>query len=165
MAKSQFHPVAPAVSAVQEFHPHAVKTWLTVFPVTALGILVVQPDFRVSALMATMLMISLVVVALLSMIGGDMRRFNIGQMMMGLIAPVQLALMIWVSVYAGHMIAGDNLFVSTFMAFAVFAGLLFADALVSIMLLVIAGRASPVCGLSVASLISGKYASLFGRII
>lgn len=165
MAKSQFQPVAPAAAAVQEFHPHAVKTWLAVFPITALGVLFIQPSFIMSSLMATMLMVSLVAIASLSMIGDDMRRFQIGQMMMGLIAPVQLSLMIWVSVYAGHMMAGDALVASTLAAFAMFAGLMVVDALVSIALLLVAGHASPVCGLSIASLITGKYASLFGRVV
>lgn len=165
MAKSQFHPVAPVAASVQEFYPHAVKTWLAVFPITALGVLLIQPNFIMSSLMATMLMISLVAIASLSIIGGDMRRFQIGQMMMGLIAPVQLSLMIWVSVYAGHMMAGDMWLSSTLAAFAVFAVLMLADALVSVALLVVAGRGSPVFGLSVASLVAGKYASLFGRVI
>lgn len=165
MASSQFHPVPQTVAAVQDFHPHAVKTWLAVFPVTTLGIWITQPLFSVSAMMAIGFMAALAIVASVSVAGADMRRFNVGQMVMGIVAPVQLALTIWVSVYVGHALAGESLIASTLAAFVVFAGLLIADFGLSVLALVVTGRNSAFSGVSEASLIAGKYAGLLGRVL
>jgi hypothetical protein len=164
MAKAQFHPVPQTVSAVQDFHPHAVKTWLAVFPATAVGILLSQPAFGASAGIAAVMTVMAIGVAIASVTGADMRRFNIGQMVMGIIAPVQFALMIWVSVYAGHMIAGDTLVVSTLSAFVAFALLFVVDLAVSLAVLLMAARGSASGGASAASYLAGKYSGLLGRI-
>ena len=165
MAKTQFQPVPQVQAQVQAFQPMAVKTWLAVFPVTAFGIIIAQPLLSVSVLMAVGLMVGLAAVAMLGVANADMRRFNISQMIMGIVAPVQLALTIWVSVYAGHALAGESLVASTLAAFATFAVLLLADFGLSVLLLLLAGRGSAVAGISVANLIAGKYAGLLGRVV
>ena len=163
MAKVQFQPVPQTIVAVEEFQPHALKALLAGFPVVALGVLFVQPALISSAVMSIAFAVCLIVAALVGT-SANQRQYKLGRVVMGLVAPVQFALMIWVSVYAGHMIAGEALIASTFAAFAVFAMLLLVDFVASVGVLLLAARGSAVCGLSAANLIAGKYAGLLGQI-
>ena len=94
---------------------------------------------------------------------GNDGKFELKQRLIGVIAPAQFALLIWLAVYAGRAMA-STLAGSSVAALCVFAGLLALDFAVSMAALLVAERREGISGLSVASLISSKYAGLFGKI-
>ena len=150
--------------ASQNIASGAVKCWIAVFPLVSLCLFAVQPSASVTAVAAAACALALSGLAHASVKdAGDNGRFAFKQLMMGLVAPAQIALLIWLSVYAGRSVA-VTLEGSSVAALFAFAGLLAADFAVSMAALVAAERRDGVCGLSVASLVSAKYAGLLGRI-
>jgi hypothetical protein len=148
----------------QGFASSGVKTWMAVFPLTSLALFTSQLSPSATACLAACLTAAIASFAHASVSDSENDgRFEMKQRLIGLMAPAQIALLIWLAVYAGRSMA-STLAGSSLAAFVVFAGLLFLDFAVSMATLFVAERREGVSGLSVASLISGKYAGLLGKI-
>jgi hypothetical protein len=144
----------------------STKTWIALFPLASLTLFVTQPTQAYALSLAAMLGMALVIIAQLAVSGDESAApFEIKQMIMGLIAPIQFAMMIWAAVYAGRELAGASLLWSSLVAFVVFIGLIVADALASAAVLLISERKNGVSGLAITLLVSNKYAGLLGKII
>lgn len=150
--------------ANQTFASSGVKSWMAVFPLVSTTLFAFQPAASASVSLAVILSAAVTGLAHASVADADNDgRFDMKQRLMGLAAPAQFALMIWLAVYAGRAVA-STLAGSSIAALFVFAGLLALDFAASMAALLVAERREGVSGLSVASLISGKYAGLFGKI-
>jgi hypothetical protein len=148
----------------QSFASTGVKSWMAVFPLASVTLFALQPAASVSTCIAAAFAAAVAGLAHASVADADNDgRFEVKQRMIGLIAPAQFALLIWLAVYAGRAMA-STLAGSSVAALFVFAALLAVDFAVSMAALMVAERREGVSGLSVASLISGKYAGLFGKI-
>jgi hypothetical protein len=93
----------------------------------------------------------------------DEKHFDTAHLAIKLIAPVQFALMIWLSVQIGHEIAGASFAGSYFASIASLFGIVVVDALASAAFL-LAGSCRAAPGVSLASLISAKYSGLLGEV-
>lgn len=150
--------------ANQNFASSGVKSWMAVFPLASAALFAFQPAASASVCLAVILSAAVTGLAHASVADADNDgRFYMKQRMIGLIAPAQFALLIWIAVYAGRAMA-STLAGSSVAALFVFVGLLALDFAASMAALLVAERRQGVSGLSVASLISGKYAGLFGKI-
>jgi hypothetical protein len=148
----------------QSFASRGVKSWMAIFPLVSAGLFAVQLSAPATLGIAAALTAAVAGLAHSSVSDSENDgRFELKQHMIGLIAPAQFALLIWLSVYAGRAMA-STLAGSSVAALFVFAGLLAIDFAVSMAALMVAERREGVSGLSVASLISSKYAGLFGKI-
>ena len=148
-------------AAVQRrFASTAVLQWALIFPAASICLFVVQPSLLTSATFAGGLMALLALFAHLSV--NDANSFESKQLAIGLLSPIQFAIMMWAAVHMGRDIAGASLMVSSFAAMLVFAGALLVDCLLSGALLLAVNTGT--LGTSVASLISAKYAGLLGEI-
>lgn len=148
----------------QSFASSGVKSWIAVFPLASVGLFALQLSASLTLCIAAGLAAAVAGLAHASVWDADNDgRFETKQRLIGLIAPAQFALLIWLSVYAGRAMA-STLAGSSVGALFVFAGLLALDFAVSMAALLVAERREGVSGLSVASLISSKYAGLFGKI-
>ena len=149
----------------QAFASRGVKICIAVFPLISAALFACQPPASVSACLAAVLAVGIAGLAHASIADADNDgRFEMKQSMIGLIAPAQFALLIWLAVYAGRAMA-STLAGSSVAALFVFSGLLALDFAVSMAALLVAERREGVSGLSVATLISGKYAGLLGKIL
>jgi hypothetical protein len=149
----------------QSFASEGVKSWMGVFPAASLALFTLQPSASSSLfIVAGLAMVVAGIAHSSASDGGNDGRFESKQRLIGLIAPAQFALLIWLSVYAGRAMA-STLAGSSVAALCVFAGLLALDFAVSMAALLVAERREGISGLSVASLISAKYAGLFGKIL
>jgi hypothetical protein len=141
-----------------------VKTWTAVFSIASVGLFASQLAPSATFCLAAGLTAAIAGFAHASVSDSENDgRFEMKQRLIGLMAPAQIALLIWLAVYAGRSVT-STLAGSSFAALVVFAGLLLLDFAISIATLMVAERREGVSGLSVASLISGKYAGLLGRI-
>lgn len=147
-------------AAQQSFASAAVLKWAVVFPVASICLFVVQPSLLTSATFAIGLMALLALFAHLSV--NDANSFESKKLAIGLLSPIQFAIMMWAAVHMGRDIAGGSLVVSSLAAMLVFMGVLLVDGLLSGALLLAANTGT--LGTSVASLISAKYAGLLGKI-
>ncbi len=136
--------------------------WMSLFAVAALPLFLFQPSAFVTLSMAGTASLATVVFAHMSVMNEKL--FDSMHLAVKLLAPVQLALLIWLSVYAGHELAGASFAVSCLAAVASLAVFLAADAMISAILLLIAARGQRAMGVSIVSLISAKYSGLFGEI-
>lgn len=149
----------------QSFASSGVKSWMAVFPAASLALFTLQPSFAITLVIVTGLAAAMAGIAHSSASDGENDgRFEFKQRLIGFIAPAQIALLIWLAVFAGRCMA-STMAGSSFAALGVFFGLVLADFLVSMAILLAAERREGVSGLSVASLISGKYAGLLGKIL
>jgi hypothetical protein len=150
-----------AIPAVQtSFVSNAVTNWAFIFPVASVCLFLIQPSLLTSATFAVGLMALLAIFAHLSV--NDANSFESKQLAIGLLSPIQFAIMMWAAVHMGREIAGASLITSSLAAMLVFAGALLVDGLLSGALLLAANTGT--LGTSVASLISAKYAGLLGKI-
>jgi hypothetical protein len=148
----------------QGFASKGVKSWMAVFPLVSAGLFAAQLSASATFFAAAALTAGVAGLAHASVCDADNDgRFEMKQRMIRLIAPAQFALLIWLAVYAGRAMA-STLAGSSVAALFVFAALLALDFMVSMAALLIAERREGVSGLSLASLISGKYAGLLGKI-
>jgi hypothetical protein len=148
----------------QGFASSGVKIWMAVFPAVSLTLFAVQPSAAAALCIVSGLAVSVAGLAHSSASDGENDgKFELKQRLIGIIAPAQFALLIWIAVYAGRSVAA-TLAGSSFAAFGFFAGLILLDFIGSLAILLAAERRDGISGLSVASLISGKYAGLFGKI-
>ena len=135
---------------------------VSLFAVSALPLFLFQPSAFVTLCMAATASVAMVAFAHLSVMNEKL--FKSMHFVVKLVAPVQFALLIWLAVYAGHQLAGASFALSCLAAVASLGALLIADAALSAALLIAAERGRGATGVSLVSLISAKYAGLFGRI-
>lgn len=148
----------------QSFASSGVKSWMAVFPAVSLALFTLQPSAPVTLFIVTLMVAALAAIAHSSSSdAGNDGKFELKQRLIAFVAPAQFALLIWLSVYAGRAMA-STLAGSSVAALFVFSGLIALDFAVSIAALMVAERQEGISGLSVVSLISGKYAGLFGKI-
>ncbi len=136
--------------------------WMSLFAVSALPLFLFQPSAFVTLSMAATASLAMIVFAHLSVMNEKL--FDGMHLAVKLLAPVQFALLIWLAVYAGHELAGASFAASCLAAVLSLAVILAVDALASALLLLAAERGKQAMGVSLVSLISAKYAGLFGRI-
>jgi hypothetical protein len=149
----------------QGFASSGVKSWMAVFPAASLALFTLQPSAASALLTVTGLAAVMAGIAHSSASDGENDgKFEFKQRLIGLIAPAQIAFLIWLAVFAGRSMA-STMAGSSFAALGVFAGLVLADFIASMAILLAAERRDGISGLSVASLVSGKYAGLLGKII
>jgi hypothetical protein len=142
-----------------------VKTWTTGFTLATAALLAAQPTAIVTGAIALCLMFVMALVTLASVTNvEDQASFDAKQLMVTVLAPVQFACLIWMAVQAGRMIAGVSLATSSLAALGALAIIVLIDAVLSIVFLLVAERGQGVSGVSVAALISSKYAGLLGKI-
>jgi hypothetical protein len=148
----------------QELAPVGFKAWLGVFPAISALAIATQMSGALAVCVAAALSVTMAVVAHLSIKDADSDgKFEAKQRMIGLMAPTQFALLMWLSVLAGGALA-STFVTSSAVAFGVFGGLVVCDFIAAAATLFLLERQEGVCGLSLASLINGKYSGLLGRL-
>jgi hypothetical protein len=142
-----------------------VKTWIAVFALASLMLLVFQPSAVVASAIAVSLMMTMAMLVHNSVAHFEhAAAFDAKQQWVSLLAPVQFACLIWVAVHVGRVIVGTTLSTSSLAAFASLALIVLIDALLSAAVLLTVERGQGVSGVSIAALISSKYAGLLGKI-
>ncbi len=142
-----------------------VKLWISVFVLASLVLFTLQPTALVAGNLAVSLMFTMAMLAQNAVAGfvgpeGFKKRASV----ISVLDPIQFACMIWLAVYAGRVLFGPMLFTSSVAAIAALAMIVMVDAIVSVAFLLASERREGVSGLSVAALISSKYAGLLGKI-
>jgi hypothetical protein len=148
----------------QELAPVGLKSWLGVFPAVSAFAIATQMSVAVAACLVASIAVTMAAVAHASIKDADNDgKFAAKQRFIGLLAPAQFALLMWLSVLAGSALA-STFAISSALAFGVFGALVVADLALAAVTLFILERGEGVCGLSLASLINGKYSGLLGRL-
>jgi hypothetical protein len=149
----------------QELAPVGFKAWLGVFPAVSALAIATQMSGALAFCAAASLSVTMAVVAHASIKDADNDgKFEAKQRAIGLMAPALFALLMWLSVLAGGALA-STFVTSSAVAFGVFGGLVALDLIAAAATLFILERGEGVCGLSLASLINGKYSGLLGRLV
>jgi ABC-type methionine transport system permease subunit len=160
--------LSSAVAVAKDAKPHVgtdVKTWIAVFALSSVTLLAFQPTAVVASAIAVSLMMTMALLVHNSVAHFDhAAAFDAKQQWVSLLAPVQFACLIWVAVHVGRVIVGTTLSTSSLAAFASLALIVLIDALLSAAVLLTVERGQGVSGVSVAALISSKYAGLLGKI-
>jgi hypothetical protein len=141
---------------------NASAPWMALFAAAALPLFLLQPSAITTLAMAAAL--SLCMMALAHVSARDSKSFDAAHLSIKLLAPIQFALMIWLAVYAGREVSGTSFALSCLAALASLAAIIIADALISAVAMLAAERGRGATGVSLASLISAKYAGLLGAI-
>jgi hypothetical protein len=136
--------------------------WAALFAPGALTVLLLQPPAGLALMMVAMMSVAMAAGAYRSVY--ELNGWDGAQQRMRLMAPLQLALVVWLAVMIGRDVAGASFIASTLTAFVALGALMVFEGLASMGLLLAAehGRGKPTPGLSVASMIGAKYAGLFG---
>jgi hypothetical protein len=142
-----------------------VKTWVAVFALVTLALMILQPTAIVTGTFAVALMVAIALLAHNSIESfDDGVTFDAKQQLIAILAPAHFACLIWMAVHAGRLMMDTSLVTSSLAAFIALAVIIMVDAVVSASLLLAAERGHGVSGLSIAALINGKYAGLVGKI-
>jgi hypothetical protein len=149
----------------QELAPVGLKSWLGVFPLVSAVLLATQMSASAAICVSASFAVTMAAIAHASVKDADNDgKFEAKQRIISLLAPAQFALLMWLAVTAGGAL-GSTYVTSSMIAFAAFAGLVLADFLAAAVTLVVLERNEGLSGLSLASLINGKYSGLLGRLI
>lgn len=149
----------------QELAPVGISGWLGVFPLMSAVLFATQMSAAAAICLAAPLAVTMAAIAHASIKDADNDgRFETKQRVLGLAAPAQFALLMWLAVTAGNA-AGSTYLTSSAIAFAAFAVLVAIEFVASAVTLITLEREDGISGLSLASLINGKYSGLFGRLI
>jgi hypothetical protein len=149
----------------QELAPVGLKSWLGVFPLVSAVLLATQMSAPAAICLSASFAMTMAVIAHASVKDADNDgKFEAKQSIISLLAPAQFALLMWLAVTAGGVL-GSTYVTSSMIAFAAFGGLAVVELLVSAATLFAFERNEGVSGLSLASLINGKYSGLLGRLI
>jgi hypothetical protein len=148
----------------QELAPVGLKAWLGAFSAVCALAIATQMSGALALCLATSLSVTMAAIAHASIKDADNDgRFEDKQRAIGLMAPALFALLMWLSVLVGSALA-STFVTSSAVAFAVFGALVVAELAIAAAVLFILERGEGVCGLSLASLINGKYSGLLGRL-
>jgi hypothetical protein len=149
---------APAICA------NSTARLAALFAPGALAVLVVQPTAGMAFTMVGMMSVAMAAGAYRSVY--ETNGFAGAQQRMRMLAPLQLALVVWLAVMIGRDVAGASYLASTLTAFVAFGMIMLTEGLASIGLLLFAenARGKKVGGLAVASMIDAKYAGLIGKL-
>jgi hypothetical protein len=149
----------------QELAPVGFSAWLVGFPLVSAGLFAAQLSGAAALCLSATVAVTMAAVAHASVLDADNDgKFEAKQRIMSFLAPAQFALLMWLAVSAGGAL-GSTYMSSSAIAFAAFAGLVAADFVASAIALFAMERNEGVSGLSLASLINGKYSGLLGRLI
>jgi hypothetical protein len=140
----------------------SVRTWLVGFAATSVLLFAAQPGPFFTAALALVLMFTMAFCAHQSV--QSVNDFDMDQRLVGMVAPAQFACLICLAVQAGNFVSGASLIASSLAAFAAFALIIVIDALLSTLFLFATERKDGISGVSIAALISAKYAGLLGKI-
>ena len=140
----------------------ASHLWASIFALSALIVVTLQPSMALTLLVAGVL--SLVMLASAHFSIAQEKFPNIFYQAISFIAPVQFAFLIWLAVYLGRDLTEGSFVLSSIAAFAALAAIIAVDAVLSIVVLMAAQNKNRTSGLSIASLINAKYAGLLGSI-
>jgi hypothetical protein len=136
--------------------------WMALFALSAFPLFMLQ--LSLTATLQTVGLLSLAMVALAHLSVMSDKHFDSAHLAIKLIAPLQFAFVIWLSVYMGRELGGESFAASYAASIICLFGIVIVDALVSVALALIAGSCRSVPGLSLAALISAKYAGLLGGV-
>ncbi len=149
----------------QELAPVGFKAWLGAFPLVSAVLFATQMSASAAIWLSASFAVSMAAIAHASVKDADNDgRFEAKQRIISLLAPAQFALLMWLAVMAGHAL-GSTYATSSAIAFAAFAALVIIDLLAAALTLFVLEREDGISGLSLASLINGKYSGLLGRLI
>jgi hypothetical protein len=149
----------------QELAPVGFKAWLGAFPIISAVLFATQMSASAAICLSASFAVTMAAIAHASVKDADNDgKFEAKQRIISLLAPAQFALLMWIAVSAGHAL-GSTYVTSSAIAFAAFAGLVIADLLAAAVTLFVLEREDGISGLSLASLINGKYSGLLGRLI
>ena len=145
--------------------PLGVKGWFGVFPLASAALFATQLPAAAAICLTASLAVTMAAIAHISVKDADNDgRFDAKQQVIGLLAPAQFALLIWLAVMAGSALT-SSFAASCVVAFAVFAVFFALEFLASAAALFLLERNEGISGLSLAGLISGKYSGLLGRLV
>lgn len=148
-----------------ELAPVGYKSWLGVFPCVSALAIATQISAAATICLVATLAVMMAVIAHASISDADNDgKFEAKQRVIGLLAPAQFAFLMWLSVLGGGALA-TTFATSSVVAFGIFGGLVLLDFAASAATLFLLERGEGVCGLSLASLINGKYSGLLGRLV
>jgi hypothetical protein len=136
--------------------------WMALFALSALPLFMLQ--LSIAATLQAAVALSLTMVAFAHFSVTDAKYFDVAHLVIKLVAPLHFALMIWLSVYVGREIGGVSFASSYIVSIICLFGIVTADAVASAALALVAGSCRSITGLSLATLISAKYAGLLGGV-
>jgi hypothetical protein len=136
--------------------------WMALFALSTLPLFALQLSIAATLQVACLLSLTMVALAHLSV--ADEKHFDAAHLAIKLVAPLQFALMIWLSVQMSHEMAGASFAASYAISIACLSGIVVVEGVSSAALALIAGSCRSVTGLSLVTLISAKYAGLLGGV-
>jgi hypothetical protein len=134
--------------------------WMALFALSTVPLFALQLSFAATLQMVAFLSLAIVALAHFT----DEKNFEVTHLAIKVIAPLQFALMIWLSVQMGQWIAGASFAASYAISIACLSGIVVVEGISSAALALIAGSCRAVTGLSLVTLISAKYAGLLGGV-
>ena len=150
-----------AGSASKGLASEIVKTWILLFLSASFALYAVKPSAELSLIAAGLLTLLMATSAHISVHERqDVAIVREKHALIGLVAPVQFSLLMWLSVYGGRELAGTSLGLSSLLACALLVVIVMGDAVVSALVLLMSGQGAP--GAAFACLIDKKYAGLAG---
>lgn len=121
-------------------------------------------QFSMTSTLQMAAFLSLAAVVLSHLAVSNEKNFDAAYLAIKLIAPLQFAFMLWLSVYLGREIAGASFATSYITSIACLIGITTIDFTISAVALLIVGANRSIKGVSLVTLISAKYAGLLGAI-
>lgn len=121
-------------------------------------------QFSMTSTLQIVAFLSLAAAMLSHLAVSNEKSFDAAYLAIKLIAPLQFAFMLWLSVYLGREIAGTSFASSYITSIACLIGITTIDLIISAAALLVVGANRPVKGVSLVTLISAKYAGLLGAI-
>ena len=142
-----------------------VRTWVAVFVLASLALFICEPSALVTGNIAVALMFAMAMIVQSSVTKfDDAKAFETKQQLVALLAPAHFACLIWLAVHAGRMVFSSSLITSSLASLMALAMIVLLDAALTAAVLLASERGQGVSGLSLAALISSKYAGLLGKI-
>jgi hypothetical protein len=136
--------------------------WLALFALACVPLFTLQLSSLATLQMVVLL--SLTMLALSHWSVADEKHLETAEMAIKLIAPLQFALMIWLSVTMGRELSGASFSASYITSIVCLFGTVVVEGIAAAALALGAGSWRSMAGLSLVSLINAKYAGLFGAI-
>jgi hypothetical protein len=153
------HTTKPMSNAQIALTSGTTAPWMALFALSTYPLFGVQLSIAATLQIVALLSVAMVALAHFA----DHKNYDAARFAIKLAAPVQFALIIWLSVTLGRDIGGAS-FASSYIASIVcLLFIVIGDAFVSAALALFAGHSRAVAGASMAVLISAKYAGLAGK--
>jgi hypothetical protein len=153
------HTTKPMSNAQIALTSGTTAPWMALFALSTLPLFAVQ--LSMAATLQIVVLLSGAMVALAHF--ADAKNYETAHFAIKLVAPLQFALMIWLSVTLGRDIGGASFAASYIASIVCLLFIILGDALASAALALVAGYYRAVAGAPMAMLISAKYAGLAGE--